>query len=359
MKVLYDSQVFDGQRIGGISRYFSILASELPKLDVGVSVGLLATNNVYMRSTCPLSFIGFLRKKNQSYSRMLMRHSKYDIFHPTYYFTHDLHYKRPGVPMVITVHDLIQEICSSGTANESELAYVKAEKAKIAAAADRIIAISEHTKRDIMDIWGVDENKIDVVHHGLMWSDKLVSSPLQLPFSGSYLLFVGDRKAEYKNFKEFIIAASQVVNKYGLHIVCTGHPFTAAEMEFLKKYGVDTLTHSYFVDEPTLLWLYENAACFVFPSCYEGFGLPVLEAFKAGCPTILADASCFPEIGGNAVDYYKPGSSDDLVSKLEKVLDDSQHREALRALGKERLSFFTIEKMLKGTKECYKKALGI
>ena len=358
MKVLFDSQVFDGQRIGGISRYFSILASELPKLGVQVSTGLLSTNNVYMRSRHPLSFVGFLRKKNKTYSRMLMRYSKYDVFHPTYYFTHVLRYKRPNTPLVVTVHDLIQEKCSLGIERCKELDFVCAEKAKIVAAADRVIAISENTKRDIMDVWGVDERKIDVVYHGPMWSPSLVPTPAVLPFSGDYILFVGNRKDKYKNFEEFIIAASQVVKRYGLQIVCTGESFSPSEAEFLKKYGVDQITHTLFVNESTLLWLYQNACCFVFPSYYEGFGIPILEAFQAECPTILANASCFPEIGGNAVEYYEPGNADALLEKLTKLLDDSDYCNKLRALGRERLSQFSIEKMLTGTKECYQRALG-
>lgn len=358
MKVLYDNQVFDGQRIGGISRYFSILASELPKQGVDVAMGLLATRNVYMHDTCPLRWLGFMRKHNEAYSKFLMRHTQYDVYHPTYYFTHMQRHKHPQVPMVVTVHDLIQERFRAPGAEDAALEQIRQEKARIVAAADRLIAISENTKRDMIDVWGVDEKKIDVIYHGLMWSENLLATPAALPFTGGYLLFVGDRKAEYKNFKEFIVAASQVVKKYGLNIVCTGHPFSPAEMEFLKQYGVDNLTHSFFVDEGTLLWLYRNAACFVFPSCYEGFGIPILEAFKASCPTILANASCFPEIGGNAVEYYEPDHPDSLVSKLTLLLDDSEHCDALRKAGQERLSQFGIEKMATATKECYKRAVG-
>lgn len=359
MKVLYDNIVFDGQRIGGISRYFSILAAELPAQGVDVSMGLLATKNVYMHDACPLRRLSFMRKYNEAYSRWLMRHSHYDVYHPTYYFTRMLEYKHPQVPTVVTVHDLIQERFSGKDAEEeAALEQVRLEKARIVDAADRIIAISENTKRDMMEIWGTDERKIDVIHHGLMWNENLLSTPAKLPFSAPYLLFVGDRKAEYKNFKEFIVAASQVVGKYGLHIVCTGRPFSSEEVDFLKRYGVDGLTHSFFVDEGTLLWLYENAVCFVFPSRYEGFGLPILEAFKADCPTILANASCFPEIGGDAVEYYEPGSPDSLVEKLTLLLDDASHRDSLRRAGRERLSQFGIEKMVEATKECYCRALG-
>ena len=104
--------------------------------------------------------------------------------------------------------------------------------------------------------------------------------------------------------------------------------------------------------------LYQNACCFVFPSYYEGFGIPILEAFQAECPTILANASCFPEIGGTAVEYYEPGNADALLEKLTKLLDDSDYCNKLRALGRERLSQFSIEKMVTGTKECYQRALG-
>ena len=355
MKVLFDSQVFDGQRIGGISRYFSILASELPKLGVQVSTGLLSTNNVYMRSRHPLSFVGFLRKKNKTYSRMLMRYSKYDVFHPTYYFTHVLRYKRPNAPLVVTVHDLIQEKCSLGIERCKELDFVCAEKAKIVAAADRVIAISENTKRDIMDVWGVDERKIDVVYHGPMWSPSLVPTPAVLPFSGDYILFVGNRKDKYKNFEEFIIAASQVVKRYGLQIVCTGESFSPSEAEFLKKYGVDQITHTLFVNESTLLWLYQNACCFVFPSYYEGFGIPILEAFHNNCPVCLSNASCFPEVAGDAAIYFNPNDAQSMHDTLKEILSSQALREELQQKGALHSKEYSLERMVEQTCNVYRK----
>ena len=250
---------------------------------------------------------------------------------------------------------MIHELYSSQFPDAEE---VKENKLKVCKAADRLIAISENTKRDIMDIWGIEESRIDVVHHGQMWEDDLQEIAVELPFTGDYLLYVGDRLAEYKNFRNFAIGVAPVLKKYGLHLVCTGRDFSKSEMELLHQLGIADITVSRTVTDGVLLWLYRHAACFIYPSYYEGFGIPILEAFQAGCPMLLNRASCFPEIAADAAAYFEDALPESLYESLCALLDDSERRKQLCIKGKERLKLFSTHNMLERTKLAYERTMG-
>lgn len=355
MRVLYDYQAFDMQKLGGISRYFSILYNKLPEYGVNTSLPLFNSQNLYIQNEGIRKYFTFLHRKNRRLSKLMIRYSFYDILHPTYYNPYVLKRKRKNSALIITVHDMIHELFSSQFPDAKK---VKSDKLKVCKAADRLIAISENTKRDIMDIWGIEESHIDVVHHGQMWEDDLQEIPVDLPFKGDYLLYVGDRLALYKNFKNFAIGVAPVLKKYGLHLVCTGRDFSAEEMEFLHKLGIADITVNKTVTDGVLLWLYRHAACFIYPSCYEGFGIPILEAFQAGCPMLLNHASCFPEIAADAAAYFEDASPDSLYESLISLLDDSERREQLCIKGKERLKLFSTSSMLDRTRLAYMNTIG-
>ncbi|MBP3353430.1 MAG: glycosyltransferase family 4 protein [Bacteroidales bacterium] len=352
MRVLFDNQIFDEQRLGGISRYISILANKLPDYGVNTTVGVLGTNNVYLREVGIRKYLDFIKNKNRKYFKYVSKYSLYDLFHPTYYNPHMKRLKKK--PMVLTVHDMIYELFPEQFYRGD---IIIQQKKDMINRANRLIAISENTKKDIINILGVSEEKIDVIHHGLMWNESLKARPLILPFSSDYILFVGDRRAKYKCFKEFVIGVSGVVKKYGINIITTGTKFTEEEFLLLKKYGIADITYNFMVNENELLWLYQNAVCFIFPSSYEGFGLPILEAFKGGCPTILSSSSCFPEIARDSVLYFEAENPENLSSTLVSLLDDSQKRADLRAKGFERLKYFSISKMIEQTKNTYYKTI--
>ncbi len=112
-----------------------------------------------------------------------------------------------------------------------------------------------------------------------------------------------------------------------------------------------------FASEDELRSLYENALFFVFPIFYEGFGLPILEAFVSGCPAVLSSASCFPEIANDAAAYFDPNSYDDMRNVFDKVISSQSFRDSLIKKGFERFSFFSKEKMINETFLTYSKAM--
>ena len=229
--------------------------------------------------------------------------------------------------------------------------------------AKAIITISEATKGDIINLYGISESKIHVIYPGIKSAVALTPHvyPMQelqtkYTISDNFLLFVGTLQPR-KNIVRLIEAFAQIIKKDGpetssLQLVVVGKKGWKYE-EILaapEKYGVtDMVKFLDFVNDEDLQMLYQNAQCFVFPSLYEGFGLPVLEAMKAGCPVITSNVSSMPEAGGDAALYVDPESASDIASKIEVVLTDKKFRSEMISKGKDQLKKFSWEKAAKET----------
>ena len=186
--------------------------------------------------------------------------------------------------------------------------------------ADRIIAISGSTKRDILRFFPeTDPAKISVVHLGA--SMPAVDESLPSPAEVDYVLFVGSRGG-YKNFLRFVEAMRPVLEaRKDICVLCIGGGgFTASELE-----AIGSLRSRYCqasADDETLARAYAHALCFVFPSEYEGFGIPLLESFACNCPLVCAKSSSFPEVAGGAAEYFDPLSVDEMSAAILRVVDD-------------------------------------
>ena len=125
----------------------------------------------------------------------------------------------------------------------------------------------------------------------------------------------------------------------------------------MKKMNILHKVHHVKINDTILKNLYKNAQAFIFPSLYEGFGLPVLEAFSCGCPVILNNSSSLPEIGGDGAIYFEPGDRESIICAVETVLFNEKFREDLIKKGYERLKFFSWEKTADSTKKVYNNLL--
>lgn len=359
MKILYDSQAFSMQSFGGVSRYFN----KLCLYNGGAfetSVSGLFSENIYAQKLSGLKPFP-IKNKFKGKSRLVgalnsladkaaVRRAAYDVYHPSYYFV-------PAVPknkpLVLTVHDFIHEIAPDSFPPSDKTSLAKARAIK---SASRIIAISENTKKDLLNFFPfVDESRVDVVLHAIEWEKRRKQS---LPFAMEkpYVLFTGGRRG-YKNFIPFAKSLAPLLVKYDLLLLCTGSPFSQEEAAALESFGIGGRSRSFFADEGQLRSIYENALLFCFPSLLEGFGFPILEAFVSGCPVLLSDASCFPEIAGDAALYFDPKSQDSMTSVLESAIQSESLRARLAKKGSERFEKFTMESMIKGTAAVYQKAL--
>lgn len=362
MKIQYDHQIFTSQKYGGISRYFYELMKEFDSLgNIQTNTSLLLSNNHYISEKKYTHHMSFLPEKefrgkqrllnlfNKPNSIYALKKQNFDIFHPTYYDPYFLDYIGDK-PFVLTVYDMIHEKFgdmfspSDKTSTQKRLLIEKATK---------VIAISESTKKDLMEVFGTDESKIEVVYLGnSMFPNSLQNKNIDIP--KKYILFVGSRGA-YKNFERFIVSISQILhNDKNLFVICAGGgKFNAKELEEFSTLNISKQIKQYNLDDDTLANFYQNAELFVFPSLYEGFGIPILEAFACGCPLVCSDTSSLPEVAGDAACYFDPYSQESIRDAVEKVLNSNDLQNELREKGTKRLKQFSWKQTALETKKVY------
>ncbi len=369
MKIALDYQIFSNQRYGGISRYFVRLAQELMELDQQVNVFAPLHQNAYVVNLPAQAVKGygvakyppksgrFLRFVNQGISGLLINRWTPDIVHETYYNRFASGKKR--YPRVITVYDMIHERlpeCHDARDNTREIKRIAVERA------DVVIAISEHTRKDLIELYSMDPEKVVTVHLGFDNFETLSSGVSELSTTQPdkpYLLYVGNR-ATYKNFDNLIraYAASTWLQSHFAVVAFGGGSFTSQERNLFADLKIDPSQIIYRSGGDRLLGTYyRNAAAFVYPSRYEGFGIPPLEAMAHDCPVIASQVSSIPEIVGGAGSYFDPESVDSMRAVLEQTLESEQSLNALRKLGRHRLAEFSWEKCAKSTLQVYQQVL--
>ena len=359
-KILFDNQMFTFQRFGGVTRYFADLMYNLPADEFTADIPMRYCENHYVTETYGHRYETIRFPKNYRFRRQMYmlvnRHiawkaakfADYDIFHPTYFDPYFLKpVKKRGKSVVLTVHDMTFERYP-----QDVLIYDRTipHKKRLIAEADHIIAVSENTKRDIIELLGTDPSKISVVHHGY----RPIAEPSPQLFD-RYVLYVGERKG-YKNFLPWLSAIRPIFNlDPNLRIVCTGSPFTSSEIKLFNKWSIaDRLVHI-AANDAQMASLYRYALCFVFPSHYEGFGIPILEAFANGCPVCLSNASSFPEVAGDAAVFFNPNDAQSMQDSLKELLVSSTLRKELGEKGLQRSKEFSIERMVEQTCNIYRK----
>jgi len=367
MKILYDHQIFNLQRYGGISRYFCELMNEFTKMDdISFEISGTYTDNYYLdnapfyetkkfmgnqsfkgKKTAQLFLNGYISKKK-------IIKGDYDIFHPTFYSDYYLN-SEIDKPMVFTLVDMMDELFQTG---EKRQQNVIINKKLMAGRASKILTISESSKNDIVNILHINPEKIDVIYLG--FNNSVIKSWNKDPLPNSYILFVGNR-TWYKNFNLFFKSIIPLLHEIpDLKLICAGGGrFTQDETDEIAKNSLNKKVLQYDVSDAELYYLYSSAVCFVFPSLYEGFGIPVLEAFSNDCPAILSNKSSLPEIGGNGALYFDPESEDSIRQCVLKVLNDDDCRNTLIEKGKKRLGLFSWKKCAQETYSFYKNVLGL
>ncbi|WP_139923414.1 glycosyltransferase family 1 protein [Hymenobacter sp. DG01] len=362
MRVLYDHQAFTLQDFGGITRYHHELlchASWQAELAVTLS------NNLYLRDGSYSHHRTFLpnvplrgrwrviRYFNHRASVRALRRGEYDVFHPT--LTDDDYFLEllDDRPLVITLHDTIPALFPQYYPDRDGKVLER-----IVRRASRIITVSENTRADVLRLLPVAPERVCVVPHGYAGREYSHPGPA-LPLPACYVLFTGSR-ALYKNFGCLVEALALLPPAVAadLHLVCAGGgPFTSPEQEHLQRAGWAGRAHQFGpVSDAQLNQLYRQALVFVFPSQYEGFGLPILEAFGQQCPVVLSSASCFPEIAQDAALYHHPHQPAELAQQLERLLLDTALRQDLVRVGQLRLLDFSWPQTARRTRAVYEAA---
>jgi glycosyltransferase involved in cell wall biosynthesis len=359
MRILYDGYIYQEQAAGGVNRYFANLIKRLPSdfvpllmthqdhgLDYPAHPNLAAFNFNRWR---PLR-ISYLVEKY--YFRYVEATVNYDLAHPTYYSLvtqRDLTtYRRP---VVLTVWDMIHE---RFTKQFKDGALVVEMKRKAVAAAHSIICISENTKKDLLESYPhLKEECVRVTHLASELNESMACGPELVP-SHPYFLYVGAREG-YKNFSTLLTAFGKLAGvRRDLALCVVGRPFSLAEQRDVAEMKLSGRVEHYGQASDTqLAKLYRHSIALVYPSLYEGFGIPLVEAMACGTAVVASNRSSLPEVLCGAGLLFDP-AADDLADVLLSLIEDPAERERLVALGRERSRSFSWDQTVAQTLEVYR-----
>ncbi len=357
MKVAIDVQTTLGQPTG-FGFYVSNLVSNLQKLNQGLElIPIKPTSEMDFSTPQRLIWDQFTFPK-------LAQNKRADLIHQPC-FSAPLLYRGP---VVVTIHDIISILFPKNIPFASRMFYSKWMPVSYKKAS-QIITISQSTKRDIVKVLGIDKDKITVIPLAVdeKFSDQVsqaevdkVRKKYKLP--PRYVLHIGTLEPR-KNLGFLIEAFSEVIKDKeldDLYLVITGKRgwYYEGLFEKVKQFGLEkrVLFTGYF-DEEDKPALYRGAILFAFPSLYEGFGLPPLEAMASGVPVVSSDTSSMPEVIGEAGILIPPDDKVQWVKNIKKVVSDKALREKMCRLNKLQVAKFSWKKTALLTIEVYKKAI--
>ena len=352
-----DEQIFAVQEFGGISRLFSELAQQFTS-DPSLGVDLLPLQapviNHHLLDDRALAAALEVTPARSHYNSLWhyfahgRRKAEIDLVHSTFYLPRGLA-DYPGVPMVMTVHDMIPEIVPK---TRRRLDFITMKR-RYVSKADHIICDSESTKNDLLRIYGDVATPITVVYLGVDPGFR-TDVPKIGDFPDEYVVFVGNR-GSYKDAATLLRALADVHAEFPeLELVFVGGgPLTGEEARSIGALGLGSVVHQVSLNESQMASAYAHATLCVFPSRYEGFGLPALEAMACGTPLVLADGSSLPEVGGDAAYYFPPGDSTALAVQMRLLLSTPSERARLVDLGIARAQEFTWKRTAEQTARVY------
>jgi len=362
MRILYDGQIYAMQTAGGINRYFANLISRLPE-DFTSALTTCQPRNVnypthpnlktyfYQRFGFRPGRVSYWLEKY--YFRAVTTLKNFHLIHPTYYSSLTRQqFDRCRTPIVLTVHDMIHEIFAERIDPNGQQAE---EKRKAILAAQVVICISENTKKDLLERYSLPEDRVIVTY---------LASDIDLDFSdGSepisskpYYLYVGSRYSSYKNFDGLLFAFAKAVTVQPDMALCVvGPPFNETEAKLIAELKLsDCIEHYSYASDHHLAQLYRHSIALVYPSLYEGFGIPPLEAMSCGTAVVASNCSSIPEVIGDAGLLFDPRSLDNLVDILLYLLDNSIERDRLIDKGRQRSQMFSWDKTVAQTVNVYR-----
>jgi glycosyltransferase involved in cell wall biosynthesis len=370
MQILYDGKIYSIQKIGGINRYFYNLVSRLPGdftpyltafstyIDINYPIHpnlkLLSYKRVKFR---PQRFAQWVEKlystwQDYQYFKNDSELNRFNIAHPTW---NSLLTQQPiqnySCPVVITVHDMIQEIFPDMVVSSAKQIE---EKRKAILAAQAIICVSENTKKDLLERYKLPEDRVVVTHLASELDIKLAYGS-ELVSSRPYFLYVGSRYT-YKNFDGLLLAFCKAVSVQPDILLCVvGAPFNEAERKRIAELNLTNHIENYGqVSDRYLAKLYRCSVAFVYPSLYEGFGIPPLEAMACGTAVVASNCSSIPEVVGDAGILFSPKAITDLADILLLLLNSPTECDRLIDKGFQRAKQFSWHKTAAQTVEIYR-----
>jgi len=353
-KIAIDVREFESGKMTGIGRFLANFLLNADKVSPGLEFILFGNHKTNIPFELPGNFrLIKIREFCPQFWEQLsvppaLKREKADVFFSPYY-------KRPffaGIPCVVTVHDLIPLLFPKTFFERRILRWLMGRYLTGAG----IITGSRNSMKDINAFFGGITGGVSVVYNAVSLSggEREFSSEerKEAGIKGKYLLYVGNSNP-HKNLPllaaAYALLPEKLREEYSLVLAGTG------------KFGPGGLPGKGFVVLPSvkdglLPGLYAGASLFVFPSLYEGFGLPPVEAMSFGCPVLSSDASCLPEILGAAAEYFDPYDAKGLSEKIRGLLENRERLSELSALGRAKAAEYPAEKFCEGVLAVLKKA---
>jgi glycosyltransferase involved in cell wall biosynthesis len=348
MRILFDHQVFSLQNAGGASRYYYELmralagASDASEIHAELWLGINRTAYPFQElgrgQTRIVSWGSFLERGSWRYiANELLSNAvapvagRFDVYHPTLYRRMPLVRARRTVA---THHDCVHERFPNLFANVKQIICAKR---RLYEQADAIVCVSEASRQDLLHFYNVDRAKTRVIYHGLhrLQGSGMAALELRAQVPAEFLLFVGSR-APYKNFNSLLRAFRDTgLYKSMLLLVVGGGPFTPEEQAMARELEIESGLVVF--PQPTdalLAEAYAAATLLVYPSWCEGFGFPPLEAMAAGCPALVSNTSCLPEICQDAPFYFDTKDQGSFEAALLEASSDEDARQRARERGR-------------------------
>jgi glycosyltransferase involved in cell wall biosynthesis len=353
----------------GIGTYIRNILRHLARIDqVSEYVLLCAAADMHVAPTLGPNFRAVLEPspnysiREQWHVPLVLQRERPDVYHAP-------HYVLPAAvtcPSVVTIHDCIHLMFPQYLPNRRAYLYARTVMWAAARRADAILTVSEASKRDILRFFDVKPEKVVVVHNAIderFWTPPaeedvaLVRERYQLEHG--FVLYAGNIKP-HKNLIRLIEAFDQI-RRGGfeeMKLLIIGDEIS--KMPALRRAVHQHHLHKHvrflgYVSDETLAILYRLAAVFVFPSIYEGFGLPPLEAMASGTPVVTSNVSSLPEVTGDAAVLVNPHDTSSIVAGVRRVLSDPDFANQLRVKGPVRAREFSWERSVAKTRELYER----
>ena len=351
----------------GIGTYIRNLLRQLARIDQNTEYILLCREpDLGIAAQLGPNFRGVVEPspnysvREQIHIPWLLRRERPDVYHAPHYVL------PPAVRCrsVVTIHDCIHLMFPQYLPNRAAYAYARASMWAAARRSDRILTVSEASKRDILHFFNVKPEKIVVVYNAIDEHFSTTPSEEQVArireryqLDHKFVLYVGNIKP-HKNLVRLIEAFSQLRRTHDdLKLLIIGDEIS--KLPALRRAVHRNKLHKFvrflgYLKDDTLTVLYRLASVFVFPSLYEGFGLPPLEAMASGTPVVTSNVSSLPEVTGDAAVLVDPYDVDSIADGMRRILDDPRLAEELRIKGLKRAREFSWERSVEKTQRVYR-----
>lgn len=378
MNVVVEADVFRWFPDGGVARTYREILPRMCDASSDLTIEILAQDPVggplpyhsSIRRISPVPVDSWLRphrlwprlshQARRASFTAAVRGDRRRLWHSTFY-TLPLCW---GGPTLVSVYDMIHERFAALLVRRWH-DQLRRQKAQAVRSADRLICNSESTRADVIDYYGIDPSAVvaiplacsDVFRVLDQQDDAGEPNGLGEVLSPPFLLWVGGRDA-YKDFARFARAFSAWKGGANLRIVIVGSPLTRTEAELLRSLALTEQVVSLTgVDDDALCRLYNRAAALVYPSVYEGFGIPLLEAMACECPVVAARIPTSIEVVGDCATLFEPANAEDLTRALETALADGRGSDRVRR-GRHRAARFSWDKNAADTVRVYEELTG-